>query len=189
VEKVHIAKLPVQATMVAWGNHFREGRIVESGKVPELQAADLVEIIAEIPTRNAGKAEVRYQIGSSPEVFTISEPRTSTIGEVRILVARAHNRTGRSSLSYEGGTVDDDEPLEDWIQRTNDHPFQIGLINVLQVHLNFRGGSHPLEIRTGATKEEFSTLAKAQLGLAPKAHVRVEQLDPGDWQIRNGRTY
>jgi hypothetical protein len=65
-----------------------------------------------------------------------------------------------TNVTFEGGTIEDEEPLEDWIQRSRYHPFKIGLVSLAQVFLSFRGGSHPLASMAVVTKEEFTVAAK-----------------------------
>jgi hypothetical protein len=60
-------------------------------------------------------------------------PKTATMGQVESLIARAHQKTPVATIAFEGGVIDKDQPMEDWLLRSRDKPFQIGVAGLVQV--------------------------------------------------------
>jgi hypothetical protein len=53
-------------------------------------------------------------------------------------IALAHKGRPIVAVTYAKAEIDDDNPLEDWLVRTNDAPFQITTSKVVQAILGWR---------------------------------------------------
>jgi hypothetical protein len=97
---------------VAWGKHYREGLEIEAGKVTSLVEADSVEILLE-----EGKKKKSQQ-------GEVSVRKSSTLGQIRELIAMARKGRPITAIHYKGAEIDDDQPYEDWMTGTSGAPFQ-----------------------------------------------------------------
>jgi hypothetical protein len=82
-------KLKHPAVQILWGNHYRAGTIIETGKVTSLEEADMVEVLAECgnaPTQT--HVDVNYTVGS--ETFKTRVKNGTTIAEFREALSYSH---------------------------------------------------------------------------------------------------
>jgi hypothetical protein len=112
-----LPKFRIQGIQISWGNHYRVGDILEIGRVSSLETGDLVEIIVDQGTApTVTQVEVEYQIGS--EKFKIYVERTMTIEQLKQRLNYIHKGRRITAIASEGSPIHEDDPVEDWIQRT-----------------------------------------------------------------------
>jgi hypothetical protein len=178
---------PVPAKRVAWGNHYREGRSIEIGKGASLSEADSVEIIIEEQKKKSSQQEISCTIGDQPQLYTINVRRTLAIGELRERIASAHKGCPIAAVAYAGAEIDDGNPLEDWLVRTNVAPFQIVTGKLMQVILGWRETEVHMAARATWIEKEFAEAAKQHLHCTGR--ILAERQGLSTWEIRAGFLY
>jgi hypothetical protein len=171
-----------------WGDHIRGADIIESGKVTTLEEGDLVEIIVDQGTApQPTQIEVEYMVGS--EKFKTYVDRACTIEQLKQRLNFTHKGRGIRAIASEGLQIADEDPVEDWLQRTAGIPLIAVLSKKVQVVVDFRGAEKHFTIQVNATEDEFKVLVRNFLGLGQRIHVAVMPLGLDDWEIRAGTTY
>jgi hypothetical protein len=125
--------------------------IIESGKVTTLEEGDLVEIIvdqglAPQPTQ----IEVDYEIGS--ERFKVYVDRTATIEQIKQRLNYIHKGRGIHAIASEGLVIADEDPVEDYMQRTAGIPLTAVTPKKVKVVIDFIGAENHFTIQETATK-------------------------------------
>jgi hypothetical protein len=120
-----------------WGDHFRKGDIIENGKVTTLEEGDLVEVVVDQGTApQPTQIEVESMIGS--ERFKVYVDRTSTIEQLKQRLNYMHKGRGIRAIASEGLQIADEDPVEDWLQRTAGIPLTAITPKKVQVVVDFR---------------------------------------------------
>jgi hypothetical protein len=162
-----------------WGDHFRGGSLIETGRVSSLEEGDLVGIVVDqgaVPL--TPQIEVEYEVES--QKFKIMVAKGTTIEQLRERLKYIHRGRGIYAIASEGSIIANEDSVEDWLQRTADIPLTAVLPKQVQVILDFRGTQKPLQIHDTATEKEFKALARPVLGLGSKISIAV---DPSASQI------
>jgi hypothetical protein len=162
------------------GNHCREGIFIEVGKVTSLTEAGSVEITIEELKEKPTQDEVAYTVGDQPQTNKINVRTTLTIDEMRERIALAHKGSPIVGLASAGGEIND-QPLEDWLVRTDDAPFQIMTSKVVTVILGWRGLEMHMAARESWTEKEFTEADKQQLH--HKGKIRIEPQGLSAWEV------
>jgi hypothetical protein len=170
------------------GRSLSWGDIIENGKVTTLEEGDLVEIVVDQGTApQPTQIEVAYQIGS--EKFKIYVDRTATIEQLKQRMNYMHKGRGIYAIASEGIQIADEDPVEDWLQRTAGIPLTAVTPKKVQVVVDFKGAEKHFTIHDNATEDEFKVLVRAFLGLGQRIHIAVMPLGLDHWEIRAGFTY
>jgi hypothetical protein len=181
-------KFRVQGIQIMWGNHYRGGDILEIGQVSSLEEGDLVEIIvdqgsAPLPTQ----VEVEYEIESKR--FTICVDRSMTIEQLRKRLNYEHKGKRITAIASEGNPIHEEDPVEEWIQRTAGIPLTAVLPKTVQVIVDFRGVEKHFAVQDDVSEHDFKALVRNFVGLKPATHIAVVPLGLDEWAIRPGCTY
>jgi ribonuclease HI len=179
------ARNRISGIQIMWGNHYRDGNILEIGKVTTLEEGDLVGIIVDQGAApQTTQIEVDYEICS--EKFTILVDRSMTIEQLKQRMNFNHKGRGISAIASEGVPIADDDPVEDWTQRTAGIPLTAVLPKKVQVVVDFRGVEKHFTIQDNASDDAFKVLVRHFLGLGQKIHIAVMPLGIDRWEIRAG---
>jgi hypothetical protein len=97
--------------------HYREGNIIEAGKVSSLEEGDAVEILVDSgapPTQT--HVDIRYMIGT--ETFSTRVKKGTTIEELRGTISYAHKGKQIVGIAMEGTEIDKADPVDGWLTRS-----------------------------------------------------------------------
>jgi ribonuclease HI len=181
-------KFRIQGIQIMWGKHYRGADILEVGQVSSLEEGDLVEIVVDQGTApSPTHVEVEYEMESRK--FKILVERSTTIEQLKQRLNHEHKGKRIMAIASEGLTIADEDPVEDWIQRTLGIPLTVVLPKAVQVVVDFRGAVKHFAVLDDVTEEEFKSLVKQFVGLNQRAHIEVEPLGLDSWEIRAGCTY
>jgi hypothetical protein len=165
------------------GNHYREGNIIETGKVTSLRDADLVEVIVydgkKKPQTHVG---VNYTVGD--QTFKTRVKRTATIAEFRESISYAHKGKPVLGIALGGNESAQEDSVEDWFTRSLNTPFQAVLSKMVQVILGWRGQELHMAARESWTLKGFKKEVKKRLPY--KGHLRIEPQGLSAWEVRAG---
>jgi hypothetical protein len=165
----------IQGIQIIWGDHYRGADIIEHGKVTTLEEGDLVEIIVDQGTApQPTQIEVDYEVGS--ERHKIYVDRTATIEQLKQRISYIHKGRGIHAIASEGIVIADEDPVEDWLQRSLGIPFTAILPKTVQVVVDFRGTEKHFTVQDTATEEDFKALVRNVLGIGQKVHIAVMPL-------------
>jgi hypothetical protein len=90
------------------------------------------------------------------------------MGQVKSQTARSHQKTAITTISFENGLIDEDQPMEDWLLRSRDKPFQIGVAGIANVRIGWRGSGQFMAARTSWSLGEFTKAVKKHLAFKGK---------------------
>jgi hypothetical protein len=183
-----LPKYRIQGIQIMWGNHYRGGDILEIGKVTTLEEGDLVEIIVDQGTApQVTQIEVEYELESKK--FKIYVDRSCTIEQLKQRINYLHKGRGIHAIASEGLPIADEDPVEDWLQRTAGIPLTAIPPKKVQVVVDFRGVEKHFIVQDTVTEEDFKALVRNFLGLGQRIHIAVVPLGLDHWEIRAGFTY
>jgi ribonuclease HI len=181
-------KFHIQGIQISWGNHYRGSAILEVGQVSSLEPGDLVEIVVDQGAAPvATQVEVQYQIES--EKFTMFVDRATTIEQLKQRLSFTHKGKRITGISINGSQIADEDPVEEWIQRSSGVPFVVTLPKTVQVVVNFRGTEKHFAVQDDVPLKDFEALVKQFLNIGSRVHIAVEPLGLDAWEIRAGTTY
>jgi hypothetical protein len=183
-----LTKYRIPGIQVMWGDHIREGSIIETGKVTTLDEADFVEIIVDqAPLPQSNQVEVDYMVGT--ESYKITVRRGTTVEQLRDRLNLVHKGRGITAIMSEGCQIANEDSVEEWLQRSKGIPLEAVVPKKVQVVFDFKTTQKHFTIHETATEEEFKALVKPFLSLNPRVQISVIPLGLDDWEIRAGFTY
>jgi hypothetical protein len=112
-----------------------------------------------------------------------------TIEQFRQRLNYIHKGRGIHAIASEGLVIANEDPVEDWLQRTAGIPLTAVLPKKVQVVVDFRGAEKHVTVHDSATEDEFKVLGRNFLGLGQKIHIAVMPLGLDHWEVRAGFTY
>jgi hypothetical protein len=181
-------RIPV--SKIKWGKHWRAQKVVEEGKVSELQDNDGVEVIlCEEKPRNDDRLEVKYTIGAESTVYTIWVKHDALNGDVKRSIQMAHPSRPIMCLAAEGAELTDEDSYSDWMHRTGGaiRQIQAKIVPLVKVILDYQGSQRQMSVRTNLSKTAF--VAEVQKFIGTTDPLDVDPLGLDTWEIRDGTTY
>jgi hypothetical protein len=112
-----------------------------------------------------------------------------TIEQLKQRLNYIHKGRQIRAIASEGNPIADEDPVEDWLQRTAGIPLTAVLPKKVQVVVDFRGVEKHFTIQDDASEEDIKTLVKHFLGIGSRIHVAVVPLGLSAWEIRAGFMY
>jgi hypothetical protein len=183
-----LPKFRIQGLQIMWGNHYRGGDFLEIGQVSSLEKGDLVEIVVDQGTApSPTQVEVEYKIESKK--YRILVERSMTIEQLRQRLNHEHKGKRITGIASEGNPIAEEDPVEDWIQRTAGIPLVAILPKTVQVIVDFRGTFKHFAVQDDVSEEGFKALVKQFVGLKQGTHIAVVPLGLNSWEVRPGCTY
>jgi hypothetical protein len=174
------------AVMIMWGNHYREGNIVETGKVASLKESDIVEVIVDDGKKKPQThVDVNYTVGD--QIFKTRVKRTDTIAEFRERISYAHKGKPIVGIALGVEEIAKEDAVEDWLTRSLSTPFQAVLAKMVQVILGWRGQELHMAARENWTLKEFMKEVKKRLPY--NGRLRTEPQGLNVWEVRAGFLY
>jgi hypothetical protein len=123
--------------MIMWGNHYRDGNIIEAGKVTSLLETDMVEVIVDDGKKKA-QTHVDVSYTGSDQTYKTRVKRTATIAEFKESISYAHKGGPIIGIAFEGDKIAQEDPIEGWLTKSLNTAFQAMLAKTVQVILVWR---------------------------------------------------
>jgi hypothetical protein len=181
-------KLRQPAVQIMWGNHYRAGIIIETGKVTTHEDADMVEVIVDDgKPKTQTHVEVNYAVGN--ETFKTRVKKGTTIAEFRETLSYRHKGKQIVGIAFDGDEIAQEDAVDAWLTRSLNTPLHAMLARLVQVILEWRGRQFHLAVRERTSEKDFKKDAEKRLSITKKTHTRIKPLGLDAWSVRAGHVY